>query len=360
MRSLARTLALGVLPVLTVGTLSAQIAPGGPTGSGLVVTKTHVGADVGLELALAGGAPGENAFLLLAESPVPLEDELRPHASVLSSEVSVAWLGTFLANGVAEKRLRLPDGPATARLFVRGLALSASGSVRTSPGSAWIGSLPGAGLVGQIGAPVGVTKQLLFNFAIDDPACSETLFGNQRVGMLIPDSFNACDPDCSWYALKPGAAYYEFGDGRALVLAEVFQRDNPDHGFRAEIVLSGRLDPGDPGYPCVGTPYYKYGPLVQCPQYLNTIDPGLWHCYENTIGLLKGTGQYEGAVGLLTEYSAAFQVGVAANDKNLAMSVGGWWGVTYMSQPDSGPALPTASNILVELFGDLDSLTDSQ
>ncbi|QDU69089.1 hypothetical protein [Engelhardtia mirabilis] len=341
-----------------LGSLELHASPtaGARVGDAPLTIQREYASDGGLSLAVAGGQPGDIAILVVAATTASAEQAMERLPLLSDCAVTLIPVGPFDSSGTTTARVHVPLDSARDTASMQLAAFSFTGGHSPAPHStAPPQSLWGSGL--QPGtAPShradGIKVTLLQNVANDGGACGETGLPNEMVGMLIPDHLHPT----SWYTLDPGATMVEFPDGQALITAQVHHIYSPALRFEVLITLGGRLEAGDIGYPCAGTPYYKFGPLAQCPSYLSgqggPIDPIKWRCYQSMSGSLVGVDDLAGAYGTLIPFEAAFQAGEAANDKNLAHGASGWFSVTYTSQPFNGPPLPAEVNMLVELFAD--------
>lgn len=132
----------------------------------------------------------------------------------------------------------------------------------------------------------------------------------------------------------PGS-FVELGDGTARLTGTVFSASDPSRGFEIDVSFSGfttTTPPGSPKLELHSAAYVANG---------GPIDPATWWYYTGFSGTLTGVGSLAGALVDLTRTGPAFQVGVGANNKNLAFGASGWFTWTVVSQPDAGHLAPT-------------------
>lgn len=146
------------------------------------------------------------------------------------------------------------------------------------------------------------------------------------------------------FVIVAGGEFHENADGTAELRAEIQSPTNPNQHYYAVVAFAGRVDSGDANYPPDGSPKKLLAPAA----YLENggpIDAATWHYYTSTDGFLHGLGGLNGAVLGLQRMGPAFQVGIGANGINLRYGGSGWLTVQLLSQPTTGPELPTVYSV---------------
>ncbi|MEO0651473.1 MAG: LamG domain-containing protein [Planctomycetota bacterium] len=138
--------------------------------------------------------------------------------------------------------------------------------------------------------------------------------------------------------VDPVGAFTEFADGTATIRGEVFREKDPSQRLCIDVLLSGRLDPGDAAHPPVGSPKFALCDDFLAPE--GPIDPLTFVYFTEMNGVLLGKGDYEGAVLKIERKGPAAQLGVGANDKNLNFGLSGWFYVDVCQQPTTGVHIP--------------------
>lgn len=146
----------------------------------------------------------------------------------------------------------------------------------------------------------------------------------------------------------PGVAddFVVFADGAVDVRANgtahlscfVHRQGATDREFYLTLELSGRIAPGDAGYPPAGSPVVTMQPTAYVPT--GTVDPATYVYYTQAIGSLVGYRVFAGA---RIDLAAAgpIQVGFGANNKNVQLGLAGDLNVTVLQQPSFGTLNPT-------------------
>lgn len=165
--------------------------------------------------------------------------------------------------------------------------------------------------------------------------CVENVFGNRSIWL------SADGMDQRWKALD-GAQFIERANGTATYLGAIVNLGDPNKRLSVRMDYGGRVDPGDPNYPPMGSP--KINPFIQQNLVANggIIDTNTWHYYTTMTGTMTGRLDYDGAMLSVARRGPAFQVGVGANEKDLSFGGSGWFTVMVMSPPATGVALPTS------------------
>ncbi|MFT5732476.1 MAG: hypothetical protein ACJAZN_001657 [Planctomycetota bacterium] len=156
------------------------------------------------------------------------------------------------------------------------------------------------------------------------------------------------------FVFQPGAMFVERADGSARLEGIAYSASDPSLMFLAGVNFADRIDPQAPGYPPTSSPKLE----LQSSAYVaggGTVDPNGWHYYGNTLGELKGLGRLRGASIRVDRRGPAFQIGNGASGKNERYGACGWLNVSVLSQPQSGPTLPsgfTYGDINIDLGDD--------
>ena len=130
------------------------------------------------------------------------------------------------------------------------------------------------------------------------------------------------------FALVDGGNFVENGDGTATFSGTIQNVGDALKGFDIDVVLSGRIEPGDANHPPAGSPKGSAG---NC-----DVDEANYVYYTDISGTFMGRDDYEGAVYSLSLRGAAAQVGMGANQKNERYGLSSWYYLTQISPPDSG------------------------
>jgi hypothetical protein len=169
-----------------------------------------------------------------------------------------------------------------------------------------------------------------------DPCIS----GSQNVrGWWFEGDFDPAES--RYYAWETVGLFRENGDGTAELTGRIVNLSDPNRAWDVAVVLTGRVDPGDAGYPPVGSPKLQSS-LIGEDCYADDggpADPDTWRYYETLDGTLTGVGFMDGAELSITRRGEAFQIGDAANLKNGQFGGSGWYDYNIVSQPDNGPWL---------------------
>ncbi len=106
---------------------------------------------------------------------------------------------------------------------------------------------------------------------------------------------------------EPMSGLFErFDNGTARLTGHISKRSNPDKGFNVVVDLTGEYTDGN------------------------------WVYYTDFSGILRGTGDWEGAEVEITPRGHDFQWGVGANDKDGDFGASGWFYYKTLKQPDNG------------------------
>lgn len=142
-----------------------------------------------------------------------------------------------------------------------------------------------------------------------------------------------------------GDDFVLFGDGQMVTRANGTARISAfvhrlaafDREFYVQLEFSGRIGPGDVGYPPAGSPVLT----LQAGAYLpsGSIDPATYVYYTQVTGTLTGVRAYAGASLTVTNQGAA-QLGLGASNKNVLPGLAVDLAVTVVQQPILGSMTP--------------------
>ncbi|WP_145066266.1 hypothetical protein [Engelhardtia mirabilis] len=140
------------------------------------------------------------------------------------------------------------------------------------------------------------------------------------------------------FVFVAGGDFFERADGTAIVTGEVASKAKPELRFEVDLLLTGRVSPGDVLYPPLNSPKLELDPLAYDSQG-GPVNPAGWHYYSNTTGILTGRGDLEGGVIQVDRMGPAFQVGYGASGKNIQYGASGWLDIKVLSKPTTGKKL---------------------
>lgn len=129
-------------------------------------------------------------------------------------------------------------------------------------------------------------------------------------------------------------------DGTARLSAYVQRLQAIDREFQLVLEFSGRVAPGDVGYPPAGSPVLTLDPQAYVPN--GPVDPAAFVYYTQVTGTLTGLRFYTGARCTLQNLGAA-QIGVGASNKNVLAGLACDLDVTVVQQPTFGSLVPTGA-----------------
>jgi len=127
-------------------------------------------------------------------------------------------------------------------------------------------------------------------------------------------------------------------NGTARLTAFVRRQSAIDREFFLELEFAGRLDPQSPGHPPAGSPVTTLLPAAYAP--LGPADPTQYVYFTQVTGSLVGLRTYGGAR-ILATAAAPVQMGVGANNKNVAMGLAANLALQIVQQPVLAPLAPT-------------------
>ncbi|MEQ8765222.1 MAG: hypothetical protein RL885_14910 [Planctomycetota bacterium] len=125
------------------------------------------------------------------------------------------------------------------------------------------------------------------------------------------------------FAPRGDERFTEFGDGTASLTGLLVDPNDSQNLWRMNIEFSGRVNPGEPGYPPAGSPKKELAPGAYI-ENGGPVDASTWHYYIVTTGTLIGEGNNAGCSIQVMRMGEAFQVGVGASGKNVRLGASGW------------------------------------
>lgn len=137
-----------------------------------------------------------------------------------------------------------------------------------------------------------------------------------------------------------GGQFQELPTGQGRLIGVLGRISDPNKKFLADLTFTNRVNPGNPAYPPPACPTLELAPQAYAVNG-GVVDPNAWHYFLNTTGTLTGLGDYRGAKMNVNERGPAFQCGGGANGRSLATGASGQLRTTLLTQPISGPLLPT-------------------
>lgn len=133
------------------------------------------------------------------------------------------------------------------------------------------------------------------------------------------------------YLFVPAGDFTEFEDGHAELTGTLARLSQLDDAWDLTMQLTQRIDPGQAGYPPVGSPVLQMLPSAYVANG-GTMDPSSWHYYQSAVGTLVGKGMNQGGQIDLTN-SVALQYGGAANQLNSYFGFYGAFTASLLTQP---------------------------
>ncbi len=180
-------------------------------------------------------------------------------------------------------------------------------------------------LIECVGSPVQAYNGGEEVINISDQACNGFEFALWTNNLALDIS-----PSMHW-TIENGS-FVENADGSAVFTGTFTNNANSNLIFEMTTILSGRTFDPPAGSPkeeaCVGD-----------------VPNDDWYYYTETVGVLIGAGDLEGAVVEYTRMGEAFQVGTGANGKDPNQyGASGWLNFDVVSQPNSGPGFNVNSD----------------
>jgi hypothetical protein len=178
-------------------------------------------------------------------------------------------------------------------------------------------------------------KEFFATHPLPDPVRTNLVDGRAMVMPGVGDD----------YMFVPSGRFTEHDDGTATATGRLARITQLDDAWQATITFGNRIDPGQAGYPPVGSPVLQLLPSAYV-QNGGIIDPGHWRYYQSVTGQLVGEGLNAGGAITLTNTVAA-QVGGGSNQTNGYIGYYGAFSANVTQQPTSRTLAITGP---VELF----------
>lgn len=121
-------------------------------------------------------------------------------------------------------------------------------------------------------------------------------------------------------------------NGTARLSAFAHQQSAFDREFYVTLELSGRIAPGDAGYPPANSPVVTMLPTAYVPS--GTVDPAQFVYYTQVTGTMVGLRSFQGAR-ITVSAATPIQVGFGASNKNVRLGLAGDLSLTITQQPTS-------------------------
>lgn len=135
------------------------------------------------------------------------------------------------------------------------------------------------------------------------------------------------------YQFVPSGAFTEYEDGHAEATGTLARISQLDDAWDVVLNFTSRIDPGQAGWPPVGSPVLQLLPSAYV-QNGGTVDPGHWRYYRVATGTLTGKGMNLGGSITLSN-SGAVQVGGGVNQTNAYVGYYGAFAANIVNQPSS-------------------------
>lgn len=146
---------------------------------------------------------------------------------------------------------------------------------------------------------------------------------------VLPGGAMMAIPGIGDFVIAGGGQFVELPDGTARLTGRMFSLASVYGAFHFDVQFSGRVAPGDAGYPPVGAPNLQLQAGAYVPA--GAVDPSTFHYYTAATGQLVGSRWYDGLV-LGVASSGVTQVGVGANNRNGLLGVHADFTVTVQQQ----------------------------
>lgn len=142
-------------------------------------------------------------------------------------------------------------------------------------------------------------------------------------------------------------------NGTARLAAWVQRASSVDRDFYVELIFSGRIDPGDAGYPPAGSPVTTMLPAAYAPT--GPVDPSSFSYYTQVSGTMTGLRAYSGAR-IEVLHAGNVQIGPGANNKNVLSGLAGDLNLTVVQQPMFLTFTPTgAASLRINFIDQLEA-----
>lgn len=137
--------------------------------------------------------------------------------------------------------------------------------------------------------------------------------------------FGCIDDDVDLVFLGNGQRFMEYPDGTAKLTGTLVNTQDAQDLWCLDVCFSGRVNPGDVGYPPVGgSPKLE----LDSDSYVannGPIDPDTWHYYTVVDGTMTGKGDNVGCLIQIERRGPAFQVGDGASGQNHNYGASTWF-----------------------------------
>lgn len=153
-------------------------------------------------------------------------------------------------------------------------------------------------------------------------------FATENGGVLLAIPGVAND-----FVLFADGAFDVRPNGTARLSAFAHQQSAFDREFYVTLELSGRVAPGDAGYPPANSPVVTMLPTAYVPS--GTVDPAQFVYYTQVTGTMVGLRSFEGAR-VTVSAATPVQCGFGANNKNVRLGLAGDLSLTITQQPTGG------------------------
>jgi len=151
------------------------------------------------------------------------------------------------------------------------------------------------------------------------------------------------------FVLFADGQWQERGDGSVRLSAYVQRAAAIDRDFYLELVFAGRIDPGAPNHPPIGSPVTTLLPAAYQPT--GPVDPSTYTYFTQVTGTMTGLRAFAGAQIDLAAASTA-QVGLGAANKSAALSLAADLNLTVVQMPTGNAFAPTGPAQLRTDFAD--------
>lgn len=138
-------------------------------------------------------------------------------------------------------------------------------------------------------------------------------------------------------------------NGTARLSAWVQRASSVDRDFYIELTFSGRIDPGNPGYPPAGSPITTMLPAAYAPT--GPVDPSSFSYYTQVSGTMTGLRAFSGAH-IDVVHAGNVQIGPGANNKNVLSGLACDLNLTVVQPPVFLTFAPTGTASLRINFTD--------
>ncbi len=171
-------------------------------------------------------------------------------------------------------------------------------------------------------APAAVAQQPVYH-AVREPVVDPALATGTGGFMMAIDGLLVD------FLIAGGGQFVQLPDGTARMTGRMFSQSSVYWAFAFDIHLTGRVDPGGPGYPPIGAPDLELQSNSYAP--IGPVDPSAFVYYTAATGRLVGSRWYDGLVLDVTS-SGPIQVGLGANNRNGSLGLEARFQVSVVQQ----------------------------